>query len=153
MSYHNGSVWPHDSSLCVAGIARYRPRRDTVALIGEMFEAAAHFSMRLPELYCGFRRSPGEGPVPYPVACLPQAWSAGSLFMLLQTCLGLSIEGPRREVHISSPQLPNGIEALTVKDLPVADACIDLEFQRTAGEVVVIPQRHADSGVAVSAHL
>jgi glycogen debranching enzyme len=153
MSYHNGSVWPHDTALCAAGIARYRGTAQVAQVIGEMFEAAARFSMRLPELYCGFTRAPGLGPVPYPVACLPQAWAAGSVFMLLQTCLGIRVDGRQRELHVSSPQLPIGIESLTIRALPVADVRIDLEFHRVGGEVVILPAKHGKNGVAVFAHL
>ena len=96
MSYHNGSVWPHDVAISAAGLARYGERDGVVRLLRDTFEAATHFGMRLPELYCGFERSPGEAPVAYPVACLPQAWAAGSVFMLLQACLGRANARPRR---------------------------------------------------------
>jgi glycogen debranching enzyme len=79
MSYHNGSIWPHDTALCVAGISRSGARANVIQLLNEIFEAANHFSMRLPELYCGFPRVAGHGPTPYPVACLPQAWAAGAV--------------------------------------------------------------------------
>ncbi|MGH8078200.1 MAG: amylo-alpha-1,6-glucosidase, partial [Lysobacter sp.] len=88
MSYHNGSVWPHDSALCAAGIARYGHRGSAVRLLRGAFETAVHFEMRLPELFCGFTRAQGAPPIAYPVACLPQAWAAGSPFMLLQASLG-----------------------------------------------------------------
>jgi glycogen debranching enzyme len=84
MSYHNGSVWPHDTSLGVAGMARYGERDAVAMIIGEIYAAASHFQMRLPELFCGFDREAGEGPIAYPVACLPQAWAAGSVFLMLQ---------------------------------------------------------------------
>src|SRR5690606_25580950 len=77
MSYHNGSVWPHDTSICAMGLSRYGERDGVVSLVSSLFETAAHFDMRLPELFCGFPRAPGEPPVAYPVACLPQAWAAG----------------------------------------------------------------------------
>ena len=102
MSYHNGSVWPHDTALCAAGMARYGARDSVARLLSDMFEAAVKFDMRLPELFCGFERRAGESPIAYPVACLPQAWASGSVFMLLQACLGLSIDGWRGEIHIRS---------------------------------------------------
>src|SRR4029453_248304 len=74
MSYHNGSIWPHDTSLCAAGIARYGHREAAVQLLRSAFEAAVHFDMRLPELFCGFPRVQGVPPIAYPVACMPQAW-------------------------------------------------------------------------------
>ncbi len=153
MSYHNGSIWPHDTSVCAAGIARYGGRSEVVRILSETFEAANHFNMRLPELYCGFPRIAGQGPAPYPVACLPQAWASGSVFLLLQASLGISVDGFTREVHVERPALPIGIESLTVRDLPVAQARIDLEFQRIGTEVVVVPAKHTAAGVRMLAHL
>jgi glycogen debranching enzyme len=153
MSYHNGSIWPHDTAICAAGISRYGGPTQVVQILSEIFETANHFALRLPELYCGFARVPGQGPAPYPVACLPQAWSSGSVFMLLQSTLGVRIDGRRKEVHVERPLLPIGIESLTVRDLPVNDACIDLEFHRIGDEVVVVPTRHIEGGVRVLAHL
>ena len=153
MSYHNGSIWPHDTSLCAAGIARYGGRTHVVRILNEIFEAANHFAMRLPELFCGFSRVPGQGPTPYPVACLPQAWSSGSVFMLLQSLLGVRIDGRRKEVHIERPRLPVGIESLAIRELPVHDADIDLDFQRIGEEVVVVPARHVAGNVRVLTHL
>ena len=153
MSYHNGSVWPHDTAICAAGISRYGGRPHVVQILSEIFEAAHHFGMRLPELYCGFPRIAGQAPAPYPVACLPQAWSSGSAFMLLQAVLGVSIDGLRQEVHIQQPLLPIGLETLKIRDLPVGDARIDIEFQRMGSEVVVAPVKHANVGIRVLAHL
>lgn len=153
MSYHNGSIWPHDTSLCGAGLARYGARVPVAQLLNELFEAANHFDMRLPELYCGFARIAGQGPTPYPVACLPQAWASGSVFMLLQACLGMRIDGRARELHIDRPLLPIGVASLTIRDLPVADARIDLTFHRIGDEVVAVPVRHDEAGVRVLSHL
>jgi len=153
MSYHNGSVWPHDTALCAAGIANYGGRAQVGNIASNLFEAANHFSMRLPELFCGFRRVPGQGPTPYPVACLPQAWSSGCVFMLLQSLLGIRVDGALREVHIERPFLPSGVDSLYVRDLLVADAEIDLEFHRIGDQVVVVPSKHGAVGVRVQAHL
>ena len=93
--YHTGTVWPHDTSLAAAGLKRYGFQDEANRLVGQVFEAAQHFGeFRLPELFCGFDREKAPMPVPYPVACSPQAWSAGAAFMFLQTMLGL--RGPRR---------------------------------------------------------
>jgi len=137
MSYHNGSVWPHDVALGAAGLAAYGERDGVVSLLDDVFEAATHFGMRLPELFCGFERRPGEAPIAYPVACLPQAWAAGSVFMLLQACLGLSIDAPRGIVHIDQPRLPDGVDELRVDALQVGDERIALTFQRLGSRVVV----------------
>ena len=153
MSYHNGSIWPHDTAICAAGIARYGGRTQVVKILSEIFEAANHFALRLPELYCGFPRVPGQGPAPYPVACLPQAWASGSVFMLLQATLGIRIDGRSKEVHIERPLLPIGIESLTLRDLPMGTVCIDLEFHRIGDEVVAVPTKHIEGGVGVFAHL
>jgi len=153
MSYHNGTVWPHDTALCAAGIARYLGRDAVVDVLSQMFEAATQFAMRLPELYCGFAREPGQGPTPYPVACVPQAWACGSVFMLLQACLGLQVDGPRKEVRIEQPLLPIGIEAIHLTDVAVGEARIDLKFERVQQQVIVAPARDTRSGVQVYVHL
>ena len=141
MSYHNGSVWPHDTALCAAGIARYGARAGAAGLLSDMFETAVKFDMRLPELFCGFQRRPGEPPIAYPVACLPQAWASGSVFMMLQACLGLTIDGWRAEIHVDRPHLPVGIDRLTIRQLAVGDARVDLTFQRIGERVAVYPGR------------
>jgi glycogen debranching enzyme len=95
-------------------------------------------------LYCGFERVPGQGPVGYPVACLPQAWASGAVFMLLQSALGIRIDGRSKEVHIERPVLPIGIESLTITDLKIRESSIDLEFHRLGTEVVAVPSKRAD---------
>ena len=149
MSYHNGSVWPHDTAMCTAGIARYGGRAGAAALLSDMFETAVRFDMRLPELFCGFQRRPGEPPIAYPVACLPQAWAAGSVFMMLQACLGLTIDGWRGEIQVDRPRLPVGIDRLHVRHLAVGEATLDLTFQRIGNRVAVYPDGH-DSSVPVT---
>ncbi len=143
MSYHNGSIWPHDTALCTAGMARYGVRDHVVRLMSGTFEAAVHFNMRLPELYCGFTRAPGEAPIAYPVACLPQAWSAGAAFMLMQACLGLEIDGWKGEIRVNRPRLPIGIDSLTVRHLQVGEVGVDLTFQRVGDRIVAfLADRH-----------
>ncbi|MEI9400625.1 amylo-alpha-1,6-glucosidase [Mesorhizobium argentiipisi] len=143
MSYHNGSIWPHDTALCGVGLARYGERDSVVRLMSGTFESAVHFNMRLPELFCGFARAPGEAPIAYPVACLPQAWSAGSTFMLMQACLGLEIDGWEGELHVTRPRLPIGIDTLTIRHLTVGEKAIDLTFQRVGDRVAAfLPDRH-----------
>jgi glycogen debranching enzyme len=152
MSYHNGSVWPHDTALCAAGLARYGAREDVVRLMSGMFEAGAQFNMRLPELFCGFGRTAGEAPVAYPVACLPQAWSSGAAFMMLQACLGLTLDAWRGEIHIDRPRLPIGIDQLTIRHLTVREATINLTFQRIGDRVVAFPEGRDPSRVPVLLH-
>ncbi len=146
MSYHNGSVWPHDVALCAAGIARYGEYPGVVRVLGGMFEAAAFFGMRLPELFCGFKRLPGEAPIAYPVACLPQAWAAGSVFMLLQACLGISIYAAERRIVITQPRLPFGIDRLEVRKLKFAEYCVDITFLRIGERVTAYIERQRGPG-------
>ena len=136
MSYHNGSVWPHDTALCARGLARYGDKAGAVRLLEALFEAAVHFEMRLPELFCGFTRRRGEPPTSYPVACLPQAWAAGSPFMMLEACLGITINAANREIRIEQPALPAGIDWLEISNLAVGDRIVQIRFQRVSGQVV-----------------
>ena len=140
MSYHNGSVWPHDTALCAAGIARQGDRRDCVRLLRAIFETATHFEMRLPELFCGFARAQGATPVSYPVACLPQAWAAGSGFMLLQACLGVDVDGWRGEILVDRPQLPLGVDQVALRGLAVGPHIVDVVFRRVGEHVVTFTE-------------
>jgi glycogen debranching enzyme len=152
MSYHNGSVWPHDTALCAAGLSRYGARDGVVRLMSGAFEAAVQTDMRLPELFCGFPRAAGEAPIAYPVACLPQAWSSGAVFMLLQACLGLSIDGWGGTIHVERPRLPIGIDRLTIHRLTVGSAVVDLTFQRVGNRVAAFPEGQDPSPVPLLLH-
>jgi len=136
MAYHNGSVWPHDNALCARGVARYGGKATAVNLLQALFQAAVNFDMRLPELFCGFPRRRGEPPTAYPVACLPQAWAAGSPFMMLEACLGVTVDAAKREVLIEQPMLPEGIDWLEIGDMRVGDSSVTITFRRVAGKVV-----------------
>ncbi|MDQ3126135.1 MAG: amylo-alpha-1,6-glucosidase, partial [Pseudomonadota bacterium] len=100
------------------------------------------------ELFCGFERNPGEPPIAYPVACLPQAWAAGSVFLMLQSALGISIDAVEGVVEIDDPVLPSGIDRLNVTNLQVGDGRVDLAFQQMGNHTVVIPL-HRDGPVSV----
>jgi glycogen debranching enzyme len=141
MSYHNGSVWPHDTAMAAAGMAQYGERRAVALLLGEIYAAATHFHMRLPELFCGFERIPGEPPIAYPVACLPQAWAAGSVFLMLQAALGVRIDAIEGVVEIDRPLLPSGIDRLNITRLQVGDGEADLTFHQMGTHTVVMPRR------------
>ncbi|MXN77875.1 amylo-alpha-1,6-glucosidase [Burkholderia sp. 4701] len=136
MAYHNGSVWPHDNALAARGLARYGDKAAVLNLLRALFEAAVSFEMRLPELFCGFPRRRGEPPTAYPVACLPQAWAAGAPFMMLQACLGVSVDAARHEVRVDRPALPEGIDWLRIDGLRVGDDSVSLTFRRVDGQVV-----------------
>ena len=138
MSYHNGSVWPHDTALCIAGLRRYGAIDAVIQLLSGMWEAAAHFDMRLPELFCGFARAGAESPVAYPVACLPQAWAAASTFGMLQACLGVTVDGWSREVRIMTPRLPTGLGDIEIFDIAIDGQIVSLSFREIGGSVSVL---------------
>ena len=136
MAYHNGSVWPHDNAFAAAGAARYHHKALTARILASQFDASTYFELhRLPELFCGFRRRDGEAPTRYPVACSPQAWAAGAVFMLLEACLGISIDASRRVITLTHPLLPDAIDEVRIRGLTVADATIDLTLHRYSGSV------------------
>jgi glycogen debranching enzyme len=131
MSYHNGSVWPHDNALIALGLGRYQLKREVRAILAGLFDATLFLELhRLPELLCGFVRRPGEGPTIYPVACAPQAWAVGAVFMLLEACLGIAISAPARQVSFAYPTLPPFLEEVTIANLAVGDALVDLRLRR-----------------------
>ncbi len=132
--YHTGTVWPHDTSLAAAGLKRYGFQDEANRLVGDVFEAAQHFTeFRLPELFCGFDREKAPMPVPYPVACSPQAWSAGAAFMFLQTMLGLRGHAEANELELLRPNLPDWLGKVTVTNLRIGEASVDLLFHRWRG--------------------
>ncbi|HET9346642.1 MAG TPA: glycogen debranching N-terminal domain-containing protein [Candidatus Limnocylindrales bacterium] len=132
--YHTGTVWPHDTSLTAAGLKRYGFQDEANRIVGHVFEAAQHFeAFRLPELFCGFDRDAAPMPVPYPVACSPQAWSAGATFMFLRTMLGLRAHADQRELELLRPNLPDWLGKVTVTNLRVGEASVDLLFHRWRG--------------------
>jgi glycogen debranching enzyme len=132
MSYHNGSVWPHDNGIIGAGLANYGQQHIAARLLSGLFEAARHVDLtRLPELFCGFhRRGDGTGPTLYPVACAPQAWASGAPYLLLRAALGLEIHAPERLVQFDAPHLPSFVNELRIENLSVSDAVVDLLVTR-----------------------
>jgi len=131
MSYHNGSIWPHDNALAAAGMARYGRTTEAGQLLTSLFEASLHFDLhRLPELFCGFPRREGAGPTLYPVACSPQAWAAAAPFAILQACLGLELRGGGTQVCLHAPRLPGFIDWLRVERLGAPGRSCDLLLQR-----------------------
>jgi glycogen debranching enzyme len=131
MSYHNGSVWPHDNALIAAGLKRYGFHKQTNRIATALFETANHTDyMRLPELFCGFTRRTPNRPVAYPVACSPQAWAAGSPFLMLQAMLGLSARAHENLLTINSPVLPPWLNTVELRNLRVGDSVLSLVFRR-----------------------
>lgn len=151
MSYHNGSVWPHDNALIAAGMARYGLIDEALRVLSGLFDASLFVDLqRMPELFCGFGRRAGEGPTLYPVACAPQSWAAGSVFMLLAACLGLSIDAPRRQVRFHRPRLPETLEEMSIQGLRVAGATVDLHLTRHPHDVgITVTRRDGELDVVV----
>lgn len=136
MSYHNGSVWPHDNALVAAGFARYGLGDRAARLVDAMLDLSTSVDdHRLPELICGFHRRRGEHPTLYPVACAPQSWAAAAVYLLLASCLGLRIDAPERRFSLHRAVLPEGIEWVRLTNLTIADARLDLLLTRHQHDV------------------
>jgi glycogen debranching enzyme len=146
MSYHNGSIWPHDNALIAAGFARQGLSGAALKVLAGLFDASIFMNLhRLPELFCGFPRRPGEGPTLYPVACNPQAWASASVFLLLQSTLGLEISATERVVRFSRGRLPEFLERVRVLNLRVLDVTVDLLLERHHDDVgITVLRRDGD---------
>lgn len=131
MSYHNGSVWPHDNAIAAMGLARYDQKAAAGKVLTGMFDAALFTELhRLPELFCGFARRHGRGPTLYPVACSPQSWAAAAVFMLLQACTGLAIRATEQKIYFVRPNLPEAIPQVEIQRLRCGNAVVDLVLER-----------------------
>jgi glycogen debranching enzyme len=139
MSYHNGSVWPHDNALVALGFARYGLKREAAAVFEGLFDAAAYQELRrLPELFCGFLRRRRRGPTAYPVACSPQAWAAAAPFGLLAACLGLDLRVEADEVRFTDPVLPDFLDEVVLRRVRLGRSRLDIRFHRHgAGDVTL----------------
>jgi glycogen debranching enzyme len=136
LSYHNGSVWPHDNAIIASGLARYGFRELAGRILMGLLDVSNAVELhRLPELFCGLDRRLRQGPTLYPVACSPQAWSAGAVFMLLQACLGISIDGHGQKLIFDRSYLPEGIPQLWIRQLRIANSRVDVFLERQAGTV------------------
>jgi glycogen debranching enzyme len=138
MSYHNGSVWPHDNALIALGMARYGFAGPVQAIFSGLFAASQHFDLcRMPELFCGFGRRGSESPTFYPVACSPQAWSSAAVFALLQASLGFEANARERRVSFAGASLPSWLSEVRIDGLQVADARLSLRCERRDEDVAV----------------
>ena len=138
MSYHNGSIWPHDNALVAAGFARYGFRREAARVLEGLFAASTYIDLRrLPELFCGFRRERSRGPTFYPVACSPQAWAAGACLSLLQSNLGIHFDPAAGQITFDRPTLPEFLDRVVLRRLSVGGGSIDVALARAEGEIVV----------------
>ena len=146
ISYHIGSVWPHDNAIAAAGLWRYGHRDEAARVAGALLEATQFFrDARLPELFCGFDRTSSPYPVPYPVACSPQAWASGSIFGLLGAMLGLGPDAAGHELQLVSPTLPPWLSEVRLDNLVVGDAVVDLLVRRSDGSTGVEVLRRSGS--------
>jgi glycogen debranching enzyme len=142
MSYHNGSIWPHDNALIAAGLARYGLKREAMKVLNALFEASLFFELnRLPELFCGFPRLPGAGPTLYPVACSPQAWAAGAVFLMLQACLGMKPDAVRDVLRFEHPLLPEVLSRVRIRNLRIGSSEFSLILERRDGSAGVITEK------------
>jgi glycogen debranching enzyme len=138
MSYHNGSVWPHDNAIIAAGLSRYGLIDEMQKVTTALFDASVFVDLhRMPELFCGFTRRMGEGPTLYPVACAPQAWAAAVAFSILQSMLGLRIDAPHRQVRFVRAVMPESVKEIQIRNLRVGDASVDLSLERFARDVAI----------------
>src|SRR6202035_133652 len=149
MSYHNGSIWPHDNALIALGLSRYGLKHSVERVFEGLFDAAAYMDLRrLPELFCGFRREKRRGPTLYPVACAPQAWASATPFTLLEASLGLEFDAERGEIRLRNPRLPAFLNEVVLRDLRLGPSRVDrcvhrhgeevsLEVLRTRGQIQV----------------
>src|SRR5215813_3862351 len=131
LSYHRGSVWPHDSSLIGHGMALYGFRAEVNSILSSLYQAALNFrDYRLPELFCGVQRREHDEPVHYPVSCSPQAWASGAFFLLLTSILGIRPSAHRKELNIVNPMLPDFLEELRIRNLQIGKSRVGLDFTR-----------------------
>ena len=138
MSYHNGSIWPHDNAMIAAGFARYGFRREAARIFEGVYAAATYIDLRrLPELFCGFPRQRSQGPTFYPVACAPQAWAAAAPLSMIQSCLGLGFDVASGEVKFEHPVLPDFLDEIVLRQLGVAGGSVNVALLRHGQSVVV----------------
>ena len=150
MSYHNGSIWPHDNALIALGLARYQCKPAIDTLFGGLFSAATYMDQsRLPELFCGFQRQRGQGPTLYPVACSPQAWASATPFTLLEASLGLEFDPFNGEIRLRNPRLPEFLDEVILRDLRLYSSSVDLRVRRH-GDTVSLDTTRINGDIRVS---
>jgi len=142
MSYHNGSIWPHDNALIALGFDRYGLKDAVLQVLTAM----------LPELFCGFAREPCTGPTFYPVACAPQAWATATPFALLQAALGLAIDHEGGEIRFTQPALPAFLDDLRLSGVRLGDRAADIHIARHGDEVAINVPRGSDRVRVIAIH-
>jgi glycogen debranching enzyme len=152
MSYHNGSVWPHDNAMVATGLARYGDSRAATRIFQGMFDAATYMDLRrLPELFCGFPRFRGRGPTLYPVACAPQAWSSGAFFAMLQASLGIEQDPFANVIRFRNPKLPAFLESVVLRGLKAGTGSVDLSVRRHGEDKISLQIIEARGNIEVTA--
>ncbi len=152
MSYHNGSVWPHDNALIALGLSRYGFKTEAMKIFSGLFDATHFLSQsRLPELFCGFSRGQGRGPTLYPVACAPQAWSSATPFALVEAALGLRFDHAKNEISFEDPRLPDFLNELCLHKLCLGKSTISVRLQRHGKDVSLnVLERTGDVRISVT---
>ena len=136
MSYHNGSIWPHDNAIIAMGLANYNYNTEIGLLVDSFFQVANYMDLnRLPELFCGFTKTEFEGPTLYPVACIPQAWASAAVFTFIASALGLRMDAPDNTLYFYRPFLPPSLEEVWIRNLKVGDSMVDLMLSSYEGDV------------------
>jgi len=138
ISYHNGSIWPHDNAIIALGFSRYGLAKEAAQVFTAIFEAACHQELRrLPELFCGFIRKPHRGPTAYPVACAPQAWAAAAPFAFLGACLGMDLCHETDSIRFLDPIMPDFLDFVDLSHLSLRNSRVDLKFHRHGPDVTL----------------
>src|SRR5262249_53284702 len=153
MSYHNGSVWPHDTAMVAMGLSLCGFQSKVADILTGLYEASLHVDLhRLPELFCGFhKRHDSGGPTLYPVACSPQAWAAGSIYLLLRAALGITIRAAEPVIRFANPILPSNLDTVAIENLRVGQAVVDLLLRRHVdGVAIEVPRKEGDIEVITS---
>ncbi|MBX9850440.1 MAG: amylo-alpha-1,6-glucosidase [Cytophagaceae bacterium] len=151
MSYHNGSIWPHDNAMIAYGLGLYGYKQEVHKVIEGLFDLTTYVdAQRLPELFCGFDKRKNEGPTAYPVACSPQAWAVASVYMLLQASLGIRIVAKNNTIYFYNPTLPDFLDEITITNLKVNGASVVLQIRKNINEITVnILHRNGDVKVEI----
>ena len=153
MSYHDGSVWPHDNGFAALGFSQYGLKQASLSVLERFFLASLSFELRrMPELFCGFPQRPGAGPTLYPVACSPQAWASGSVLMMLRAALGLDVDGVRGQVTLTNPMLPAFLDVVHIDGLQVGRSRVDLRVHRYADGAAGVDVVRRSGPVSLSIH-
>jgi glycogen debranching enzyme len=151
MSYHNGSIWPHDNALIAHGLGHYGSKGGVKVVFEDLMGAAAYMDQRrIPELYCGFRRRPGRGPTLYPAACSPQAWAASAPLFMLQSMLGLEFDYGQRQIRLVNPTVPAFIGDITIRDLSLGEARADIAVRQDSRAAVSLQVLGTSGDVHIS---